>query len=244
MKRFMGEEPSKKAESDYTDYNILLELWKSENPIKTNKLQVLLVVNGLLVSTVQVAGGFVPENWALYLAGAIFSFVWVLSIGRTSLYQRYWQEKISILSIRYESDDRFQILNIGSDIKTSTLWTLNMLGGISSKYYLLGAPIVFALLWLGALAFTYNQLDKTLVAISSSEFNCPSGFKEKIERVESSVYSKICVNIAQGKREVWKDGYKHIDSFYENGKKHGMWKYYDSKGGVTKEIKYEHGVQK
>jgi len=100
MERFRKEESEalSNVENDYNDYKILLELWKSENPIKTNKLQVLLVVNGLLISAMQVAGGFVPDNWAIYVAGAAFSLVWVLSIGRTSLYQKYWLKKIEALS--------------------------------------------------------------------------------------------------------------------------------------------------
>ena len=38
------------VEHDYEAYKHLLDLWKSENPIKTNKLQVLLAINGLLVT--------------------------------------------------------------------------------------------------------------------------------------------------------------------------------------------------
>lgn len=141
-------------EKDYEAYKAYLSLWVSENPIKTNKLQVLLVVNGLLVSAMQVAGGFVPENWFMFLAGAIFSFIWILSIGRTSLFQQIWQMKAQEIASRpeYKADPRFQILNTDeTEEKTPSL--LKSLGCVSSKYYLLGAPILFSAAWLAALAY-------------------------------------------------------------------------------------------
>ena len=44
-------------EKDYEAFKTYVQLWSRENPIKTNKLQVLLVVNGLLVSALQVGEG-------------------------------------------------------------------------------------------------------------------------------------------------------------------------------------------
>jgi hypothetical protein len=44
-------------EQDYQNYKVLLELWSKENPIKTTKLQMLLAVNGLLASAVNISGG-------------------------------------------------------------------------------------------------------------------------------------------------------------------------------------------
>ena len=135
-------------EKDYEAYKAYLDLWKSENPIKTNKLQVLLVVNGLLVSAVQVAGGFNPENWFLFLAGAVLSFVWVLSIGRTSFFQKVWQIKVNEIASKqeYQDDPRFNILNTTDAEKEAPGW-LRFLGSVSSKYYLLGAPLLFSFLW-------------------------------------------------------------------------------------------------
>jgi len=135
-------------EIDYEAYKAYLNLWASENPIKTNKLQVLLVVNGLLVSALQIAGGFVPQNWFIFLAGAIFSFIWILSIGRTSLFQKVWQIKANEISSKpkYTNDPRFQILRTEEAEKNAPAW-LQGLGSVSSKYYLLGAPILFSLSW-------------------------------------------------------------------------------------------------
>ncbi len=141
-------------EKDYETYKIYLDLWKSENPIKTNKLQVLLVVNGLLVSAVQIAGGFIPKNWFLFLAGAVLSFVWVLSIGRTSLFQKIWQIKVNKIASKqsYINDQRFKILSTEEEEKEVPVW-LRALGSVPSKYYLLGAPVLFSFLWLLTLLY-------------------------------------------------------------------------------------------
>lgn len=81
------------GETDYVAYKAYVDLWSAENPIKTNKLQVLLVVNGLLVSALQLGGGFTLANWPIFLAGSLLSAIWILSIGRTSLFQKAWQIK-------------------------------------------------------------------------------------------------------------------------------------------------------
>lgn len=140
-------------ERDHGIYKETLSLWVKENPIKTNKLQVLLVVNGLLLSAVNVGGGFVTKNWPLYLGGAVFSLVWVLSIGRTSLYQKVWQIKLGELAKRYPEDARFQILEVKNDLSKAPKF-LQILGGVSSKYYLIAAPFVFCIAWLCLLLFS------------------------------------------------------------------------------------------
>jgi len=99
------------TEHDYETYKLLLNLWQSENPIKTNKLQVLLAVNGLLVSAVSLSGGFVPELWYVFVAGMIFNLIWTFSIGRTSLFQDLWQARLLELQNRYPNDSRFSVLD-------------------------------------------------------------------------------------------------------------------------------------
>ena len=91
-------------------------------------------------------------NWFLFLAGAIFSIIWVLSIGRTSHFQKVWQHKTIAISDNYPDDPRFAILDTGAAKKQSPVW-LQILGGVSSKYYLLGAPVFFSILWIIALLY-------------------------------------------------------------------------------------------
>jgi hypothetical protein len=135
------------AERDFEAYKLLLGLWSGENPIKTNKLQVLLAVNALLVSAVSVSGGFTPDKWYVYAAGLVFSLIWTFSIGRTSLFQDVWQMKIRDLAARHPDDVRFSILETAREQREARP-LLRAFGGIPSRWYLLFAPFGFALIWL------------------------------------------------------------------------------------------------
>ncbi len=146
-------EPHQDVEKDFEAYKLLLELWMNENPIKTNKLQVLMVVNGLLVSAVQVLGGFVAENWPIYLVACVLSLIWVFSIGRTVLFQKVWKFKMESLAQKYPGEDRFGILSSKIDMSRLPLW-VRFAGAVSSKFYLIGAPILFAGAWCAVLLFT------------------------------------------------------------------------------------------
>ena len=139
------------VERDYQAYQSLLDLWARENPIKTTKLQMLLAVNALLVSALNVSGGIARGRWFLYLAGTLFSFIWVFSIGRTSLFQDVWQIKIADLRKRHPDDPRFSILET-DEARRRARPLLRGFGAISSKWYLLFAPLAFALAWLVVLA--------------------------------------------------------------------------------------------
>ena len=140
-------------DTDLEIYKQLLDLWAKENPIKTNKLQVLLVVNGLLLTAVNVSGGFIEKNWPVYLGGAVFSLIWVISMGRTSLFQKVWQVKLNRLAAEHASDDRFQIHKATKEVIQKIPGFLRIVGGVPSKYYLIGAPFLFCLCWLGLLLY-------------------------------------------------------------------------------------------
>jgi hypothetical protein len=139
-------------ERDYDSYKLLLGLWAGENPIKTNKLQVLLAVNGLLVTAVSFSGGFKRDLWYVYVAGTAFSLIWTLSIGRTALFQDVWQMNIQELQTRYPNDSRFALLD-SSQEREKADWVLRVLGGIPSRWYLLFSPFVLALAWLAILIY-------------------------------------------------------------------------------------------
>lgn len=141
------------VQRDLDAYGRLVDLWAQENPIKTNKLQVLLAVNGLLVTGLQINGGFVRHNWAFYVSGAIFSTIWTFSIGRTVLFQKVWQRKIEAIKARHSGDQRFTVLDTDADEKAIG-GVARVFGSVSSKYYLLWSPAVFTVVWLVALVLT------------------------------------------------------------------------------------------
>jgi hypothetical protein len=134
-------------EKDYEVYRQLVDLWSRENPIKTSKLQMVLVVNGLLLTAVSINGGFAAKNWPIYLGGTILCLVWVLSIGRTLLFQKIWQIKISDLAAKYPDDSRFQVQQYKEYMKRVPR-LLQVSGGVPSKYYLIGTPFLFGICWL------------------------------------------------------------------------------------------------
>jgi len=141
------------TEHDYETYKLLLNLWQSENPIKTNKLQVLLAVNGLLVSAVSLSGGFVSELWYVFVAGMIFNLIWTFSIGRTSLFQDLWQARLLELQNRYPNDSRFSVL-ANERYRAQARLLVRTFGAIPSRWYLLVSPFAFALAWLAILIVT------------------------------------------------------------------------------------------
>lgn len=149
----MGEvnfRPESAIKGHYRNQNKLLP--PKENPIKTNKLQVLLLANSILITAVNVSGGFVAKNWPIYIGGFIFSLIWVLSIGRTSLFREIWQIKINDLSKEYPNDSRFQTLK-NEEFMKRTPKLLQYVGFMLSKYYIIGAPIAFCLIWLAVFLY-------------------------------------------------------------------------------------------
>ena len=136
-----------KTRKDYEAFSRLVDLWSKENPIKTTKLQVLLAVNGLLLSAVQLNDGFVEKNLPLFFGGALFSLIWTLSIGRTALFQKIWRKKLESIAANYPEDARFKVFENEGAKRQIPLW-LRILGGVSSKYYLLCAPFILCIIWL------------------------------------------------------------------------------------------------
>lgn len=138
---------------DYETYRQLLQLWQSENPIKTTKLQMLLAVNALLISAVSVSGGLSRDRWYVYVAGIILNLIWTFSIGRTSLFQDVWQARLLELQRRYPGDARFSVLD-NARYRKQTRWMMRAFGAIPSHWYLLLSPFAFAVAWLAILLLT------------------------------------------------------------------------------------------
>jgi hypothetical protein len=119
-------------------YKLIYDLWKSENSVKTNKLQVLLATNAILVSAFSLTGTR-GSIWIAFV-GFAFSTVWILSIGRTVSYQEHWQRQLEEIRKKYSSNTLFQIHSAPAK---HAVW-----GRVPSKYYLLGTPIATAIGWL------------------------------------------------------------------------------------------------
>jgi len=132
------------TEGDLQTYNTLLRLWQAENPIKTIKLQFLLATNAGLLGFLSLQN---DSTTLLAAGGFVLNIIWLLSIGRTSLFQKAWKNRLDDIAQQYRDDARFQILDITSAEKCAPAW-LRIIGGVSSRYYLLGTPAGLALVWL------------------------------------------------------------------------------------------------
>lgn len=122
-------------------YKLLFDLWKSENPIKTNKLQVLIATNSILVSVF-----FLMKHtiW-IPLVGFAFSLIWIFSIGRTVSYQHHWYSQMENLRKKYSGNIVFQIHSVKAK---SPIW-----GRVPSRYYLLGTPFATTISWLAVVLY-------------------------------------------------------------------------------------------
>lgn len=132
-------------------YKLLVQLWSSENQVKTAKLQMFALVTSIFVSVfvlVLEARAFVSA------VGIVFSSVWLFSIGRTLHYQAYWRNQIDKIHKQFSDDFMFEIF----DQKSLAAVKDGITGRISSKLILLGTPFVAAICWLGAMLWVviYN----------------------------------------------------------------------------------------
>lgn len=118
-------------------YRLLFDLWMSENSVKTNKLQMLMATNAILVSALSLTKE--PVVW-IASAGFVFSMVWVFSIGRTVGYQSGWFVQMEQIRQLHNTNAIFQIHNTKPKVP---IW-----GRVPSKYYLLGTPLATTLAWL------------------------------------------------------------------------------------------------
>jgi len=117
-------------------YKLLFDLWSAENNVKTNKLQMLMATNAILVSAVSLVGHTVI--W-IAVAGFVFSLVWVFSIGRTVAYQNHWHQQMEDIRKGNPAEPLFQV----HATKTKEpLW-----GRVPSKYYLIGTPVATTTAW-------------------------------------------------------------------------------------------------
>lgn len=124
-------------------YKILLQLWASENPIKTQKIRALLLLNSILVP------GFLLTQKSIYVAlvGFAFSLVWVFSLGRTIAFQHHWRTQMEKLRRQHRENP---ILEIHAEEQE-----LEFYGRVPSKYILLGSVAISTVVWLLVVQFAW-----------------------------------------------------------------------------------------
>ena len=137
---------STEVERAYQRYCHLLELWSRENGIKTQKLQYFLLTTALLIIGYALTPDKSEGRTLICPAGVALSLIWTLSLGRTMRFQKKWQALLNELSAEYSADSRFQILK--TDPAENNLSVIvRLAGAVSSKYYLIGAPLAGIVFW-------------------------------------------------------------------------------------------------
>ncbi len=118
-----------------------IDLWKSENPIKTAKLMAYFAVQPLLALGITHSDSPVISCYFFSFLGILFSIWWMFCIGRTLGYQKLWKKKIIDIgcgSIFPNKEDK---------------GTLPFYGRVPSNWILLSPPVIGALIWLIILVF-------------------------------------------------------------------------------------------
>lgn len=69
---------------------------------------------------------------------------------------------------------------------------------------------------------------------------CPAPAIAEVEPWAKSGTQQVC-KIKHGPFVAWEAGYVHVRGQYENGRESGVWRWYDSKGNVVKEMVYSSG---
>jgi len=89
-----------------------------------------------------------------------------------------------------------------------------------------------------------GEMESTRIAILKSEHECPKGAVESVERWGQWGYSRFCLKDGKenGKWVGWEKQHKVIEGNYRQGKKHGLWTWFDDEGRVTRTIQYVDGV--
>jgi antitoxin component YwqK of YwqJK toxin-antitoxin module len=85
--------------------------------------------------------------------------------------------------------------------------------------------------------------ESTMKAMLMVKHDCPSGCKEVYQDWGGEIggYSRFCVdrsNYKQGKWVVWAFGKVHIEGFYNNNKRNGIWRWYNDDGSVRITTEY------
>lgn len=122
-------------------YKLLFQLWTCENPVKTGKLQTLMLVNSILVP----AFVLTKESFSIAVVGFLFSTIWIFSLGRTLNFQNHWLYQMEELRRQHPNNP---ILGIHSRDKKFNIW-----GKIPSRYFLLGSAVGSAIAWLAAMLY-------------------------------------------------------------------------------------------
>ena len=125
---------------------IYIDLWKGENPIKTNKLMLYLIAQPVLALGASIQNEGQVSCYFFSILGILFSIWWFFCIGRTVGYQKLWKLKISQIAGE-------EFFPSEQEKKDHLPWY----GRVNSSVILLLPVIAGALIWLIVLVYVYGN---------------------------------------------------------------------------------------
>jgi len=131
-----------KEKNQIEAWKVLIDLWKSENAVKTSKLMMFFAVQSLFVVAFGMNTGF---DWVVPLLALLFSFLWFFCIGRTVACQKHWKKKADDL-LRGFSDASRGIYDIFPTHEDE--FSFPLYGKMPATYILLLPPILTFVIWL------------------------------------------------------------------------------------------------
>jgi len=128
-------------------WKVLVDLWKSENAVKTSKLMMFFAVQSLFVVAFSMRTGF---DWVVPVLALLFSVLWFFCIGRTVACQKHWKKKADGLFSKFseESKEAYGIFPTPLDELLFPIY-----GRMPATYILLFPPVLTFVIWLIILVF-------------------------------------------------------------------------------------------
>lgn len=126
---------------------LYIDLWKAENPIKSNKLMVYFVAQPMLALGITTQGKFGLVCYFFATLGILFSIWWFFCIGLTLYYQERWKKKI----VQIEGEYFF------STEEEEKKNCFRVFGIMDSWVVCLGPVMAGALIWLIVLVYMVSK---------------------------------------------------------------------------------------
>lgn len=105
------------------------------------------------------------------------------------------------------------------------------------KAYTGAASLKLSLLLVALSLFGCSDKKSNADSFFAEELACPSPAVAEFQAWGKSGTQHVC-KIKHGPFVAWEGGYVHVRGQYENGKKTGVWYWYDKNGNVEKKIEY------
>jgi hypothetical protein len=131
-------------------WKVLIDLWKSENSVKTSKLMMFFAVQSLFVVAFNKDNNF---DWVVPLLAVLFSLFWYFCIGRTVAFQKYWKKKANDLFSNFSESKEIYDFFPKTDDKSSFPFYGKMPAGL----ILLAPPLITFVIWLIILVFILTR---------------------------------------------------------------------------------------